>query len=119
MTTWEVAQAFAALCRSGAFEAAGAQFWADDVASVEAMEGPMARTVGAAAVKAKGDWWNANHDVHSVAIEGPWPNGDQFALLFRMDYTPKGGARVQTDEIGLYTVREGRIVEERFFYPAA
>jgi ketosteroid isomerase-like protein len=43
-------------------------------------------------------------------------NGDQFALRFSMDVTPKGGARLQMDEIGLYTVRDGKIVEERFFY---
>lgn len=31
-----------------------------------------------------------------------------------MDVTPKDGERMQMDEIGLYTVRDGKIVEERF-----
>ena len=35
---------------------------------------------------------------------------------FKMDVTPKGGARHTMDEVGLYTVKDGRIVEERFFY---
>lgn len=31
--------------------------------------------------------------------------------------TPKeSGQRTQMDEVGLYTVRNGKIVEERFFY---
>jgi hypothetical protein len=33
-----------------------------------------------------------------------------------MDITPKGEARTQMIETGLYTVRDGKVVEERFFY---
>ena len=71
---------------------------------------------GRAAVHAKGEWWVANHDVHSFETSGPYVNGDQFALRFKIDVTPKAtGQRTQMDEVGLYTVRDGRIAEERFF----
>jgi ketosteroid isomerase-like protein len=116
MSVIEVARAFTALCAEGKFDEAGERFWAPDVVSLEAMEGPMARAEGVEALRAKGAWWSENHTIHAVSVEGPWPHGDQFAVLFRMDVTPKGGARVQSDEIALYTVRNGRIVEERFFY---
>ena len=43
-------------------------------------------------------------------------NSNQFALRFQMDVTPRGGERVQLDEVALYTVANGKIVEERFFY---
>jgi ketosteroid isomerase-like protein len=34
-----------------------------------------------------------------------------------MDLTPKAtGERITMDEVGLYTIRDGKIVEERFFY---
>ena len=33
-----------------------------------------------------------------------------------MDVTPKGGARMQMDEMGVYTVKGGKVVEERFFF---
>jgi hypothetical protein len=34
-----------------------------------------------------------------------------------MDVTFKGsGQRMQLDEVGLYTVKDGRIVREEFFY---
>ena len=33
-----------------------------------------------------------------------------------MDVTPKDGQRMAMDEHGLYTVQNGKIVEERFFY---
>ena len=41
--------------------------------------------------------------------------GDQFAVRFKLDVTPKGQKRIHLDEVGLYTVRNGRIVEESFF----
>jgi hypothetical protein len=68
-------------------------------------------------VHGKGEWWTANHDVHSFQAEGPFVNGDYFALRFKIDVTTKAtGQRIQMDEIGLYKVKDGKIVEERFFY---
>jgi len=118
MTTMELATAFAALLREGRDKEAAARFNADAIVSLEAMDGPMARCEGRAALAGKAAWWEANHTVHTVRIEGPWPHGDQFVLTFRIDVTPKGAARMQMDEVGLYTVRDGQIVEERFFYDA-
>lgn len=44
-------------------------------------------------------------------------DGDQFAVRITMDITPKAtGERMTLDEICLYTVRDGKIVEERFYY---
>jgi predicted ester cyclase len=85
--------------------------------SLEAMDGPMARIQGTDAVKAKSEWWYANHTVHSSTAEGPFVNGDQFAVQFSMDITDKAtGKRVQMKEVGLYTVNNGKIVEEKFMY---
>jgi ketosteroid isomerase-like protein len=116
MTPTEIATAFTDLCKRGEFEAAGKQFWSDDVVSCEAMEGPMARVQGRAAVEAKGAWWYANHEIHGVKVEGPYVNGNQFVVRFTMDVTPKGGERTQMDEMGVYTLEDGKIAEERFFY---
>ena len=51
-------------------------------------------------------------------IEGPYVNGDQFIVRFKMDLTPKGGQRITMDEVGLYTLKDGLIAEEQFFYGA-
>ncbi|MFN3449113.1 MAG: SnoaL-like domain-containing protein [Roseococcus sp.] len=41
---------------------------------------------------------------------------DQFALHLRVDVTVKAtGQRMQLAEIALYTVQDGKVVEERFF----
>jgi len=50
-----------------------------------------------------------------VKVEGPYVHGDQFVVRFKMEVTPKGGKRMNLDEVGLYTVKNGKIVEERFF----
>jgi len=76
----------------------------------------MARIEGRKGVLGKGEWWYANNQVHETKVEGPYVHGNQFLVRFTMDVTPKGGARTKMDELGLYTVSNGRIVEERFFY---
>jgi ketosteroid isomerase-like protein len=116
-TARETAHAFTALLKQHKHQEAAAQFNAPDIRSVENMEGPMADIRGAEAVKQKSDWWYANHEVHGGSVEGPFMNADQFAVRFEMDITAKAaGQRMQMTEIGLYTVRDGKIVEERFFY---
>ncbi|MDW6025229.1 nuclear transport factor 2 family protein [Mesorhizobium sp. BAC0120] len=117
MTTAELAKAFTDLLKQGDHAGAAAKYNADDIVSYEAMEGPMAVCRGKDAVKQKGDWWSANHEVHGASVEGPYVNGDQFAVRFMMDITSKQtGERVKMDEVGLYTVNDDKIVEERFYY---
>jgi ketosteroid isomerase-like protein len=117
MTTAELAKDFTDLLKQNDHEGAGEKYNADDIVSYEAMEGPMAVCNGKDAVKQKGDWWRENHEVHGGSVEGPYVNGDQFAVYFKMDITPKAtGERVTMDEMGLYTVKDGKIVEERFYY---
>lgn len=120
MDTRQVAQEFAELCKAGRFDEAGDRFWSADIVSLEPMEGPMARCAGRKEVDAKGEWWTANHEVHGFTTEGPYVHGDQFALRFTIDVTPRtgehAGQRSQMSEVGLYTVRDGKVVEERFFF---
>ncbi len=117
MTPSETAKAFTDMLKAGDHHGAAAKFNSPDIVSIEAMPGPMARVEGAAAVQAKGEWWYGAHEIHSVTSEGPHMNGDQFIVIFDMDVTEKAtGKRTQMRESGLYTIKDGRIVEERFFY---
>lgn len=117
MNTQEIATDLVALCKQGKFDEAGEKYWSDDVLSVEAMPGEMHEMRGKAAVRGKGEWWNSHNQIHGVEIEGPYVNGDQFVVHFTMDVTPNdSGQRMRMDEMGVYTVRDGKIAEERFFY---
>jgi len=115
MTTNEIATAFTDLCKAGKFDEAGKQFWSDDIVSREPM-GEMKEVKGRKAAEGKGQWWYANHEVHGAKVEGPYVSGDQFVVRFTIDITPKGGTRLTMDEVGLYTVKGGKVVEESFFY---
>lgn len=61
----------------------------------------MAELKGGAAVNAKGAWWCASRDIHSVQVLGPYVHGEQFMVRFNMDVTLKGGERMSLEEIGL------------------
>ena len=116
MTIQETAAAFTDLLKADMHMEAAQQFNSPDIVSIEEGDGPMSRCEGIDAVMAKGQWWYENHEVHSVEVAGPWVNGNQFSVHFAMDVTPKDGERMQMTEIGLYTVKDGKVIEERFFY---
>lgn len=118
MDVKQVAADLVAMWNRGEWLESGDKYWADDVRSVEPMDGPMADIRGRDQVHGKGEWWAANHETHSAEVSGgPWFNGDQFVVRFTMDVTQKeSGQRMQLDETALYTIKDGRIAEERFFY---
>jgi hypothetical protein len=51
--------------------------------------------------------------------KGPGQGSRQFVVRFEGEVTPKGQKRMHLDEVGLYTVRNGKIVEESFFMGGA
>ena len=119
MSTQDIANDLVALCKAGKFDESGEKYWADDVVSIEAGGPPGMDPVsrGKEAVRAKGEWWAGAHEIHGMETEGPYVNGDQFIVRFKLDTTFKEtGQRSQMDETALYTVKDGKIVEERFFY---
>ncbi len=120
MTVMEVAKDFTHLLKMNDHHGAAAKYNAATICSYEAMEGPMAVCQGTEAVKQKSDWWYSNHEVHNGTVDGPFVNGNQFAVRFTLDVTVKAtGQRIAMSELGLYTVANGKITEERFFYSHA
>ena len=119
MNTIEIANKLVELCRQGKNTEALTTLYSNDAVSVEAMAMPgmNQEAKGLPAIKAKGEWWIANHEVHSAAVTGPWPHGDRFIVGFQYDVTNKpSGNRMQMDEAALFTVKDGKIVREEFFY---
>jgi hypothetical protein len=124
-TTQEVGDKLVQLCRAGKSVEAVLTLYSGDAVSVEAMSSPEmpAVTDGRDAIRGKNEWWYANNEVHSSDVRGPLPNGDKFAVIFAFEFTPKAGPwagkRQKMEEVGLYTVKDGRIVREEFFYSMA
>jgi hypothetical protein len=116
MNVQEIADDLVGLWRAGKFTEAGERYWADDVVSVEAMGEPR-EARGKAAVRAKGDGWNGQHEIHELNVEGPFVNGDTFAVRFLMKFSERAsGTPASMDEMALYRIASGKIAEERFFY---
>src|SRR5581483_6631439 len=119
MTTQEVADTLVKLCSQGKFEEATRTLYSNDIVSVEAgaPPGQSRESKGLDAVKAKGEWWVTNHEVHSSIVEGPLVAASHFAVTFKLDVTFKPEKkRFTMEEIAVYKVQDGKIIYEQFFY---
>lgn len=119
MTTQEVADTLVKLCSQGKLDEATNTLYSQDIVSVEAgaPPGQSRESKGLDAIKAKGEWWTTNHEVHSAKVEGPLVAGSHFAVTFKFDVTFKPqNKRFQMEEIAVYKVADGKIVYEQFFY---
>jgi len=119
MNTNEIAKKYVELCQSHQNQVIVETLFSPDIVSVEAGappgQSPEVRGVKALAEKSK--WWRDNHEIHSAKVEGPWPHGDRFIVRFSYDVTHKpSGRHFQMDEAALFTVADGKIVREEFFY---
>jgi hypothetical protein len=110
------------LCRQGKEREAIDKLYSPEIVSVEAIGGPQMpqRIEGLADVIGKAEWWEANNEVHTRVVEGPYPHGDRFVVHFKYEITPKAGPmagqRMTMDETALYKVHDGKVVHEEFFY---
>ena len=122
MTTQEVANQLVALCRAGRNIEAVETLLSPDVVSVEATGDETMPAVmnGRDAVRGKNEWWVNNHKVHSARVKGPYPNGDRFAVIFDFEVTPAvgpmAGKRMRMEEVAVYTVADGKVAREEFYY---
>jgi ketosteroid isomerase-like protein len=119
MTTRELADKFVQMCKEGKNFDVMKQLYHDDIVSVEAAVRKTGshETSGKEAVIQKSAEWAAAHEIHGATVEGPFLLGDEFGVVFEFDVTPKAtGRRVSNREIALYTVADGLITQEKFYY---
>ena len=120
MTTNEIAKKYVALCKEGKHGEIIDTLFAKDAVSVEAAAPPGGGeriSTGAKAIHEKGKHWGENNTIHKAEVFGPYPHDDRFAVRFSFDVTFKPQSRRFTmNEIGLFTVKDGKITKEEFFY---
>jgi hypothetical protein len=117
MNTEEVATKLVELCRNNEWRKALDELYAKDIVSVEAqeMENMPAEMRGIDQVRGKTDWWEKNMEVHSAKVSGPFVARDTFVVQFEIDATDKAsGKRMQMSEVGIYTVKDGKVAREEF-----
>ena len=119
MTAMEIGKELMTLYKQGKNQKAIDKLYSPNIANVEAMAMPNTdqTQTGIGAIKGKNKRWVENHEMHGGEVNGPYPNGNQFIVQFTYDVTPKHtGKRMSMDEMGLYTVENGKIAKKEFFY---
>ena len=117
--TAAVAEELVAFCRAGRNMEAINTLYSPDIVSVESMGNEqMPREMkGIDAIRQKNKWWGENNEVHSSVVDGPFIGEDKFAVYYNYDVTFKPtGQRTPMEEMALYTVKDGKVVREQFFY---
>lgn len=117
MNTEAVAKKVVELCRKQAWREAVDSLYAEDIVSVEAhgMGGESPEKRGLEAVRGKVDWWTNSMEVHSFEVSEPFVAHDRFVVRFDVDVTDKDSKkRFQMSEVGVYTVKDGKVVREEF-----
>lgn len=118
-STAAVAQELVALCREGRNLDAVNKLYSPRIVSVEPVSSPEmpGEMSGLDAIRGKHEWWYENNEIHDMVVKGPFVGDDQFSVYYEFETTFKpSGQRNRLAEMALYTVRDGKIVREEFFY---
>ncbi len=119
MTTQEVANKWADMCRKGENLECVEQLYADNVTSKEMPGFPEAVVEGKENVLNKSKIWLDNvEEFHNSEISDPVVAGNHFTAKMDFDVTFKEKGRTQMEEVCVFEVKDGKIVNEQFFYDA-
>lgn len=125
-STQFVADRLVELCATGRHDEAMKDLYADNARHVEAMDpppgSPYSRVIeGKPKLLEMSEHWGKTTEVHGCTCSPALVNGDQFIVEMTMDCTqkegPMAGQRMNMKEFCLYTVKNGKITEAKFFYP--
>ena len=115
-TPLEVGKDLVAMFNAGKVGEIEAKHWSPKITSIEGVGVSMGWS-GKAAVEAKNQGWMMDHVIHGASAEGPYVGATGFSVKFRMDVETKStGERTTMEEVGVYTVQDGKIVREEFMY---
>lgn len=118
MTTQQIAERLAALCRQGDFETAQKELYSDDVVSTEPYATPAFEkvTTGKDNVLAKIRKFNSMvESAYGNEVSEPLVAGNSIAFRLTMDIKMKDQDRMDMSELCVYEVKDGQIVSEQFF----
>ena len=118
MSTQEIADRLATLCKTGEWEKAQKELYADDVVSIEPFATPAfeKETKGLENVLEKGRKFDAMVEaMHNITVSQPLVAGNAISFKLDLDITMKGRGQMNMNEICVYTVKDGKVVSEQFF----
>ena len=118
MTTQEIADRLVDLCRKGEYETCYQELYSPEIVSIEPEHAPGPSIVhGLEGIAEKGKKWKEmTEEFHGSSVGDPIVSGNHFSCAMMVDVTFKGQGRMKMEEICVYTVKDGKVVSEQFFY---
>ncbi|RZS90678.1 SnoaL-like domain-containing protein [Aquimarina brevivitae] len=117
MDTQQTANRLVELCRLGENMQAIQELYADHIVSKEIPGTPNEVITGKdEVIKKSENWFKEVEEFHSSHISDPVVANNYFSCKMKMDCTFKKEGRMQIEELAVYKVDNGKIVEEQFFY---
>ncbi len=112
----QIARRLVELCREGKYPQAIEELYADDSTGHEDFMG--GATMGdKAAIRHGTEHWLAVNDLKDNKVGDPMFFGDRFVVRFTGTMVKKDGTGEHAyEEIGLYTIENGKITKQEFFY---
>ena len=118
MTTKEIATRLIDMCRKGKVEEAKEELFAQDIISIEPLEGILPKeTKGMDAIRKKAELFISKvENFYGTTISEPVIAGDYFSVSWDTDLQMKGEERKTNSELCVYKIKDGKIISEQFFY---
>ena len=119
MKTNQIAKQLVAYCRQGNWNEAYDKLYAEKIISIEPYSTPFfeKETIGLNAVREKADvFQNMIEKLNSLEVSDPLIAGNYLTFTITIDAIRKNIGRVVSPEICVYTVANGLIIKEQFFY---
>ena len=115
----EIGAAVASALRSGTKDRDLWDTWWDND-RIASIEGDGSTWTGRKALEAKSEAWEAENEVTSFEINGPFVGATGFALHYSVGLkNRKTGEKMDMTEVAVYTVENGKVVREEFMYSHA
>ena len=118
MKITDIAKRLVDYCRKGEWYRAQEELYSKDAVSIEQEASPVfeKETKGLDAIKEKGKKFDSMVEkVHKITVSEPMIAGNSFAFVLSLDVKMKGQERMDSPEICVYQVKDGKIVSEQFF----
>lgn len=117
MTIEEVANRLVTLCREAKWEEAQKELYHPDIVSKEPEETGGEVSKGMDEILAKNKKWaDMTVESHGAIISDPLIADGYFCVSMKNDVTLKEIGRIQSTELCVYQVEDGKIIAEQFFH---
>jgi hypothetical protein len=118
MTTKEIAKQLAEYCKKADWAGAHKNLYSREAKSIEPYETPEfpKEVSGIDAIRAKAQKFDRMVEkIYSIQVSEPLLTENSIAFTLAMDMEMKGMGRMNSPELCVYTVQDGKIISEQFF----